>query len=134
MPLQVCGVHEPHSWVFCGEPTPSASVHDPGCGVPRAGVPYEDLWHLCHWSPQEVLSRCAGHLPSCNMLDVSCQIASYIYNTSTMHALLHVPDACWLSMRLIYYYHYHHHHACTQATGACSQTLLYAVKATLATP
>lgn len=58
--LQVCGMHESYSWVFCCEPQIAASIHDTGCGVPWPGVPHEDLRHLCHRSPEEVFSRCPG--------------------------------------------------------------------------
>lgn len=58
--LQVCSLYEPNCWIFCCEPSPAASLHDAGCGVPWPGVPHEDLWHLCDRPFQEVLSRCAG--------------------------------------------------------------------------
>lgn len=57
---QIRGVHEPSSGLVCSQPPPSAAVPHPGHAVPWAGLPDDDLWHLCAQPPQAIQQRDPG--------------------------------------------------------------------------
>lgn len=44
--VQICGVHEPCSWIICCQPTTAAALFDAGYAVSWAGVIDDHFWLL----------------------------------------------------------------------------------------